>query len=261
MASSGSGGNTNARPGIFSSHRGRKVKTGMIIAGVLSFAMFIGSGFAGDTEEQGQEQEQDQRAQAYTVASDVDPTIRVAPANPFDIERDLDLPDNFVQSSDLDAMMVLAQDVAVAYSTYSSRQTPENFVDTIPSVELISEELLEQAEESWAEIEEEGLDVQATASDIEPAVRGFNEDFMTVTLEVTLTQTATWPDGQSNQHNRTVTIMLGHEESAYVAPSLSEIEEAEGEDGDDDTDDLGTPGEEDPEDASEWHVISLTSIG
>lgn len=259
MSSSGSGGSTNARPGIFSSHRGKKAKMGIIVASVASVGLFIGSGFANDEEDEGeQELDRDQQIQAEADAQNT-PSVGYAPANAFDVEREITLPDNFVQSSERDYIQEISEEIAITYSTYSSRQTPEDFIASVPAIEIISDELLEQAEESWPEIEEEGISVEATSTDIDPAIRGYDEEFMTVTMEVTLVQTAVWPDGEQTQHSRAVTMTLGHEESPYVSPSLQEIEDDE-EDEDTESEEETDPDDETEIDA-EWYVISLSAEG
>lgn len=204
-----SGGNNVApvRPGIFSSHRGRKVRWFLGVAVVASFSVLvISNALNGEDTTAAAEDSIDQQ---YEQVLEKDPVVEANPANPFDVVRNLKLPLGFVSQTEQDAMFSLANEIALAYATYSAAQTPEEFVETVPGIDPIRADVLMNTEASWPGIEEAGVTATATvvATSV-PAVREYDENRGTVKIEVQVTQNITWPDGTQAVQARAVTMVL-----------------------------------------------------
>lgn len=207
MAGSSGGSATPVRPGIFASHRGRKVRVFLGVALVASFSVLVISNALNGEDESATAV--DSTEQQYQQVAERDPVVEAAPANPFEVVRNLTLPLGFVNQTEQEAMFALANEIAVSYTTYSASDMPEKFVDSVPAIDPIRADVLLNAEASWPNIREAGVSVTATVSPSSaPAVRAFDEERGTVEVEVKVTQNVTWPDGRQAVQTRAVTMGL-----------------------------------------------------
>ena len=131
MSGSSSGGSARARPGMFTSHRGRAALRWMIVAAIAAvmFSMVSGlvSGSSASPEQASATPDDLEVVPAIKVP---DPVVVAAPADPFAGGGAVELPDGFLPGEDYDAMLAVARQVAATYTTFSARNTPEQFVAT-----------------------------------------------------------------------------------------------------------------------------------
>lgn len=183
------------RPGMFSTHRGRRVLVWMIVAVILMFLLALISGALRDDETSAAEGagEDEEVTQAQMLAEQASvPDTEAAPANPFTREQTAQLPAEFTASADYESMVRTAEDAALGLGGYSSQLEPEDYIEQVPRLdENAQEELLKQAKESWPAVEDAGVTVTASASGMEPNVRSYSADTNLASLEVVVNQRAT----------------------------------------------------------------------
>lgn len=215
LAGKSSGAKDSLRPGITQSHRGRVVRN-LVIAGVLiAFGFMIFSNSLNPKEEKASPEEQQMAEFEMVNNIDNDPSVGVAPANPFDMQRVATLPSGFEGSTSHSELVNAAEGTAAQISTYSSKQTPETYVETVENIDdTLKGELLASSKEMWPEIEKADLSVKGESAGIDPVIRVYNEDATLAVVEVVVKQTVSNPDGTSTTQTRAYLMnLVGTEES------------------------------------------------
>lgn len=201
------GGNAGLiRPGIFASHRGRKVRALLVLGVIASFSVLVVSNALNGSDKTASAT--DSTDQQYQVVQQA-PAVQANPANPFDVVQNLTLPQGFVNQSAQTELFSLANEIAVAYATYSASESAQKFVQSVPAIDPIRADVLANAEASWPSIQKSGITVTATTNpSATPAVRAYDAEAGTVKVEVTVTQNVTGPDGTQSVQTRSVTMVL-----------------------------------------------------
>lgn len=198
------------RPGVTQSHRGRLVRNIVILGACLAFGfMFLSNALSPSDEDQASPQEE-QMAE-FEALNDVNsaPKVEAAPANPFDMLRVAELPSGFEGSTSYKNLVSTAEETAEQLSTYSARQTPEEYVDSVENIDdSLRSELLASSKESWADIKEADISVEGEIEGTDPVVRNYNEESTLATVEVVVRQTVTNPDGTTSSQTRSYTMDL-----------------------------------------------------
>lgn len=165
------------RVGMFSSHRGKKVRNGMIAVGALGFTLFIANGAtAPDPAPTSYE------AMSLSNSKPDAPQVEAPIAAPFTVpmaltdadevetlsKGDADVQQDakaFQETSEYQQAVVLAQEAAVAYSTYSATSgTADEWVQSIPSLApQLAAALQAEADAQWPEMSERKESATATA--------------------------------------------------------------------------------------------------
>lgn len=185
------------RPGMFSTHRGRRALIAGIALVVAMFAFSLISGMVRDDSGSANAAPADPTADADLADAEVEqlqaqePDIAVNPANPFNAQGAADVSAEFEGSENYDSMMRAAEDAAMGLGTYSAAMTPKEYVEQVPGLdEKTKAELLKQAKGSWSGVKDSGLSVTASVSGVEPIVRRFSEDAHMASVEVVVDQRA-----------------------------------------------------------------------
>lgn len=191
-----SGSQASPRPGIMQSHRGRVVRNLLIAAGVVWLVyMMISSALAPEVVELTPEQLQQQRYEELNPV-DRNPSIEVAPADPFNMQRVAALPGGFAGSTAHGELLATASLTAQEVATYSSRQTPEQYVESITALDDSARaDLLSASQTNWPEIEAANISVKGSDAGVDPIIRAYTADAKLATLEVVVKQTVSHPDG------------------------------------------------------------------
>lgn len=203
LAGKSSSSKDSLRPGITQSHRGRLVRNLIITAAAVAFGFMMFSNSLNPSEEELSLEEQ-QMAE-FQMENDInnDPTVDFAPANPFEVRRVASLPSGFDGSVSYNNLIASAEGTAEQVSTYSSNQTPEEYVESVENIDdSLRAELLASSEETWPEVEKADISVKGEDAGIEPVIREYNEDSTLATVEVVVKQTIARPDGTSSTRTR-----------------------------------------------------------
>lgn len=202
LASKSSGKDVR-RPGITQSHRGRLVRNAVIAGVALAFGfMMVSNALSPEEETLSVEEQQEVEFEMQTAANKT-PRVEAAPANPFDMLRVAELPAGFEGDASHSELLATAEGTAQQVSTYSSKQTPEAYVETVEGIDdSLRTELLASSEASWPEIEKANISVKGTDAGVDPIIRSYNEESMLATVEVVVKQTISYPDGTSTSQTR-----------------------------------------------------------
>lgn len=215
LAGKSSGARTPLRPGTTQSHRGRKVRNTIVVAVIVAFGFMLFSNSLNPEEEKASPEEQ-QRAE-FQMENNIntDPEVGSAPANPFDMRRVASLPSGFEGSASHSNLIAAAEGTAAQISTYSSEQTPEEYVGTIEGVDdTLKGDLLKSSEAMWPEITKANISVEGQSAGIDPVIREYNEDSTLATVEVVIKQTVAKSDGTSVTQTRAYMMnLVGVEQS------------------------------------------------
>lgn len=161
-----------ARPnGLFATHRGRAIRRGTTVALILSVSLMMVNGMVNG----GSTSTEAATPTSRTTVEPIKPKVEYAKADLFtpDANGQVRIPVNgdsadFMLYQD---MLVVAQKSAIAFETYGSGDTPQEYVDRIPGLEAKARKaLLAQATENWAALGERKIAVTAspTASQVIP---------------------------------------------------------------------------------------------
>lgn len=200
---------TTARRSMFATHRGRLVKRVTVGLVVVSFAMLVVSNqVSSDGAQGGQRSEVEAEVVAKSAEADA-PRVAAFPADPLDPYEGANAVTNGISVSDLDqaedaesaaeyqAAVIAAQQFAPAWGTYSYKQTPEEFVSSLPNLTDHAEEsLLASVSSSWGDIVDARVTVRAESTSTAPQVLSYSVDRATVS--VTVAQTVKSPEGTTH---------------------------------------------------------------
>lgn len=212
LAEKSSDARDRTRPGITQSHRGRRVRNWVIALALILFAFNTVSNSlrSGTAEAQA---EATQPAEAVPVVGQ-DPVVEAAPANPFDVKRVAKLPVNFDSSPAKTSLLSTAETVAAEIGTFSSKQTPEEYLATLRYTDQeFKNELAKSLETTWPAIKSADITVRGERSGVEPVIRAFVADSNLAMVEVVVKQTVSYPDGTSRIQTRSYLLNLMGRES------------------------------------------------
>lgn len=198
------------RPGVTQSHRGRVVRNIVITAIIVSFGFMMFSNSLSPEEGEDLSAEEEQ-AQEFEQANNVnkDPSIEAAPANPFEMLKVAELPPAFEGTASHSNLLASAEGTAQQISTYSSKQTPEAYVETVKGIEdALRADLLKSSKATWPEIAKADIAVVGESAGIDPIIREYNEESGLATVEVVVKQTISAPDGTSTTQTQGYLINL-----------------------------------------------------
>lgn len=197
------GGHKALRPGITQSHRGRVIRNIVILVTCLAFGfMFISNALNPKEDAPTFEEEQQAELEAENEVNKL-PDVQAAPANPFQVRRAAKLPDTFKDSPAYQSLISTAEGTAAQLSTYSSKQTPEAYVDSVENIsDDLERELLASSEKMWPSITKKDISVTSKPEGTDPVVRSFNEESSLASVEVVIQQTITLPDGTTESQTR-----------------------------------------------------------
>lgn len=197
LAGRPSGARKPLRPGVTQSHRGRVVRNYAVLGLGLAFSFMIFSNSLNPEEETTAADPQGVEFQ-MAAASDNEPKVEAAPADPFEVLRVATLPGGFNGSPAYNNLLASAETAAIQISTYSSKQTPEAYVNSIQSLDnTFKAELLTSSTAMWQDIVKASITVKAEAAGIKPIIREYNEDSSLATVEAVVKKTVSYPDGTS----------------------------------------------------------------
>lgn len=216
LAGKSSGAKTPLRPGITQSHRGRLVRNIVISVLVVAFGFMMFSNSLNPKEEETLSPEERQRIE-FEMENNInkDPEVEAAPANPFEVRRVAALPSGFEGSTSYDNLIASAEGVAVQVATYSSKQTPEEYVAAVEGIDDdLKADLLKSSREMWPDVQAADISAKGEASGTDPIIRDYNEDATLAMVEVVVRQTITNPDGTSTTQTRAYIVnLVGAEQS------------------------------------------------
>lgn len=203
LAGKSSSSKDSLRPGITQSHRGRLVRNVIITALIVSFGFMLFSNSLNPKEEQASPEEQQMAEFQMENNINNDPEVEAAPANPFEVRRVASLPPGFEGSVSYNNLIASAEGTAAQIATYSSNQTPEEYVASVENIDdSLRADLLKSSTESWPEVQKADISVRGEDAGIDPVIREYNEDSTLATVEVVVKQTIAHPDGTSTTRTR-----------------------------------------------------------
>lgn len=186
----------------------------VIVGAALALAFTMFSNSLNPKEETPAEDQQTAQFEMESAATK-DPEVLAAPANPFDMQRVATLPSGFSGSTSEGALTSTAQTLAEQVSTYSSKQTPEQYVAGVENIDdTLRGELLASSTESWPEVQKANVVVTGSSAGVDPIIREYNEDATLAVVEVVVKQTVSRPDGTSTAQTRSYQVhLVGSEQS------------------------------------------------
>ena len=205
LAGKSSGTKTPLRPGITQSHRGRLVRNVVVGAVLLAFGFMMFSNSLNPKEEEEQLSPEEKQMVEFEMENNInnDPETEPAPANPFDMRTVANLPAGFEGTASYNNLVASAEEVAAQVSTYSSNQTPEEYVKTVENIDDdMKAELLKSSKKTWPEIEKADITVKGEDAGIDPVIREYNENSTLASVEVVVKQTVTHSNGTSTSQTR-----------------------------------------------------------
>lgn len=203
LAGKSSSSKNPLRPGITQSHRGRLVRNVIITALVVSFGFMLFSNSLNPKEERVSPEEQQMAEFKMENNINNDPKVYAAPANPFEMRRVASLPSGFEGSVSYNNLIASAEGTAAQIATYSSNQTPEEYVASVENIDdSLRAALLKSSMESWAKVRKADISVRGEDAGIDPVIREYNEDSTLATVEVVVKQTIAHPDGTATTQTR-----------------------------------------------------------
>lgn len=205
LAGKSSGTKTPLRPGITQSHRGRLVRNVVVGAVLLAFGFMMFSNSLNPKEEEEQLSPEEKQMVEFEMENNInnDPEVEAAPANPFEVRRVASLPPGFEGSVSYNNLIASAEGTAAQIATYSSNQTPEEYVASVENIDdSLRADLLKSSTESWPEVQKADISVRGEDAGIDPVIREYNEDSTLATVEVVVKQTIAHPDGTSTTRTR-----------------------------------------------------------
>lgn len=203
LAGKSSGTKDALRPGITQSHRGRLIRNVIVTAVIIAFGFMLFSNSLNPQEEELSAEEE--QAAEFEMENNIntDPKVEAAPANPFEMRRVASLPEGFEGGASYSNLISSAQGTAEQIATYSSKQTPEEYVASVEGIDdSLKSDLLKSSKAAWPEIERANVSVKGADSGIDPIVREFNEKSTLATVEVVVEQTISNSDGTSRKQTR-----------------------------------------------------------
>lgn len=182
------------RVGLFSSHRGRAVKKGLIVVGATSMALFIGNGMlgggevdSGDTTETTTAFVGDEEPKEPAVAAPISRPFEVpVEGGVQDVEggdiygeaveqsdsstspdggedESEDATDELQRSATYSSAVALTTKFAEAYGTHSFDQTAQEWVDSLPGLSPAAKtKLLVSAKDAWPDVADRRASSTAT---------------------------------------------------------------------------------------------------
>lgn len=199
-----SGAKDSLRPGISQSHRGRLVRNLTILTIVAAFLFMMVSNALNPESEEAVSPE-DQQVAEFEMQNNIDnaPSVDAPPANPFEVRRVASLPSGFEGSDSYNNLIAAAEGTAAQISTYSSKQTPEQYVDSVEGIDDdFKADLLGSSKSMWPEIKRANIVVKGESAGIDPIIREYNEESTLATVEVVVKQTISRTDGTSSSQTR-----------------------------------------------------------
>lgn len=203
------------RSGLFQSHRGNQLRLLMILLGLVGVVLWVLTGLLGPSSEEREAAAAREAAATAALeegdaqADNSEPSWVAAQHDPFAVNGVAALPDGFNGSDAHTELLRTATTTAVQVSTYSSRETPQDYVD---GIEVLSDSArataLAAAEASWGDIEESGVVVTAVASGTEPVVRAYDEETLTASVEAVADITITNAEGVQQNSARAYLVHL-----------------------------------------------------
>lgn len=209
LAGKSSGAKDALRPGITQSHRGRLIRNIIITAVIIAFGFMMFSNSLNPQEEELSAEEE--QAIEFEMENNIntEPKVEAAPANPFEMRRVASLPAGFEGGASYSNLISSAQGTAEQVATYSSKQTPEEYVASVEGIDdSLRSDLLTSSKAAWPEIERANISVKGADSGIDPIVREFNEESTLATVEVVVEQTISNSDGTSRKQTRSYLMNL-----------------------------------------------------
>ena len=163
----------SARQSLFVTNRGTTIKRTAIVCFIAAIVMMVVSNMtSGNADESTSGEDETTLGAPQSAPSEV-PDVAAALADPFEpyegvndasgeVDEDEDAfasdaeetaePEN---TSEYTALLTVAQDVATAYGTYTYEMSPDEYVESIPSLDAAyRKELLSVAEQNWPEIKQ-----------------------------------------------------------------------------------------------------------
>lgn len=187
------------RPRVTQSHRGRLVRNLIVTVVIVAFAFMLFSNSLNPEEDQELSVEEEQKMEFEQMNNiNKEPAVVAAPANPFEMLRVATLPSGFKGSPSYSNLIASAEGTAQQISTYSSKQTAEEYVKSVKGVDdTLRGDLLKSSKAMWPEITKADLSVKGKSAGIDPVIREYNEEATLATVEVVVEQTISRPDGTS----------------------------------------------------------------
>lgn len=180
--------------GMFSTHRGRKVRNVAALALLFAFFMMFANGLLnGDDTDTSAEGEVDESGMEVEY---IPPEVEPSPVDPFNLDNDpepVSAPESGTSESSLfQSAVTTAGETAQRYATYSHQQAAEDYIGLIPHLSEDTEEaLLEVASLNWADIDARQVTASAVVRGTQPRVVAFDAEEGLTSVSVSVAQEVT----------------------------------------------------------------------
>lgn len=227
-----------SRRGLFSTHRGRKVRRGVLATGSFALGLLIVSGITGGSHSV------DASAVAATPTADPAAGVQApkeaqvlpAMANPktkeqqdkfgTGVERDAATNRSIVKirtqgDNDYTAATQVAQKAAVAWGTFQHTMSAQEFVGSLPNVAPGADvAILNAVKGQWSSVQSRNVDSTAKLNGVTPIVQTLNEKQGVATVSVKVDQSKTG-DGELGTKTVTFVVQMSRFEASRVVPDAS----------------------------------------